>query len=108
MSVKLLFSSKYRELNATSQSLCSEQCSELGGYLPDGKTVGEVVNFYQKYVKTEDHNEITLYESLSYPWEAYAYMGVTYDFQKGLWLNDFDESPFNESIWLAISLGCCY
>ena len=87
---------RYRSLNETSQPSCSESCSKLLGHLPDGNSVGEVVDYYQNSINvTEEYDQ-----------EAYAYMGVTYDFRERLWLNDFDRSPFNKSIWLVISLGC--
>ena len=55
----------------------------------------EVVDYYLKNSnKTEEYER-----------DPYAYMGVTYDFREGLWLNDFDRSPFNNSIWLTISFG---
>ena len=98
MKLGFLFSGipRYRELSETSNASCSQSCSELFGHLPDGNTVEEVVDYYMKNSnKTEEYER-----------DPYAYMGVTYDFREGLWLNDFDRSPFNNSIWLTISLGC--
>ena len=102
--IGLLFSSlpRYRELNETSNPSCSTSCSEILGHLPDGNTVREFVDYYHDTTNiTEEKNTWIEPED-----EIYIHMGVTYDFRKGLWLNDFDGTPFNKSLWLELSLGC--
>ena len=103
--IGLLFSGlpRFRELNETSHLSCSKSCSEILGYLPDGNTVREVVDFYQNTVNETDNNRTI---ENKYDYEKYAYLGVTYDFREGLWLNDYDDSPFDDSLWLRLSLSC--
>ena len=96
--VGLLFSglTRYRLLNETSQPSCSNSCKELLGHLPDGNSVREVVDYYQDNMnKTEENKR-----------DAHVFLGVTYDFRKGIWQNDFDGSPFNNSYWLVLRADC--
>ena len=92
----LLFdgTTRYRVLSETSQPSCIKSCNELLGHLPDGNSISVIIDFYQDNMNgTEDY-------------EAHTYLGVTYDFRRETWLNDFDESPFNDSYWYGIRTGC--
>ena len=93
---------RYRELNETSHPLCRTSCNEILGHLPDGKTVREFVDYYHDTMNETQENDTTFKNEQV----TFAYMGVTYDFGKGIWLNDFDGSPFNDSLWWSFSLGC--
>ena len=96
--IGLLFSglTRYRVLKETSQPSCSKSCNELLGHLPDGNSIREVVDYIQDNINETEENEQ----------DTYAYLGVTYDFRKGIWQNDFDGSPFNNSYWLVLRADC--
>ena len=85
---------RFRELNVTEES-CNETCTDIWGHLPDETTLSEMKAFYENPTISSSH---------SYRWSQ-VHFGVSYDFDQKKWLNNFDQSELNSSIWTSESFG---
>ena len=91
-----LFSSKirFRELSRANHSICSQTCTSLWGNLPDGQTLSHLKDFLLTYNMV---GETKRFDSSN----IIAFLGVSYDFDQKMWINDFDETEFEKSLWAA-------
>ena len=86
---------RFRELNITGETSCNDICTEIWGHLPDETTLSEMKAFYENPTISSSH---------SYRWSQ-VHFGVSYDFDQKKWLNNFDQSELNSSIWTSESFG---
>lgn len=84
---------RFRELNVSKASSCSHSCSEAWGHLPDETNLPEMMAFYDEHTR--------LYASRS----SAVHIGVSYDFDRKKWLNDFSKSELSSTIWAGESFG---
>ena len=96
IALNFLFSTqvRFRELDRATHQQCSLNCSDLWGHLPDSKNLPDMSIFVLRQSSGDEAESIRTNKT-----SVRFFMGVSYDFDLEKWVNDFDKSDFNSSLW---------